>query len=451
MIDPRAPGRWLCTTVSLQRLLVLLLAVLAGWSGGTPRVHGEEHPVVPAALTLSLEECLYLALQKQPALTAERASLAAAEDGRRALENLHVPVFIVRELPIRRQQAGLGVTAAAAGVDRAGRDTIYAVTRTYFTVLYARQQEQVARGVVERLSSVHDMAARMLKGGAREVTSTDVERTAVYMDLADVKRIQATKGVERALAALKEAIGLEPCASLQVPADRLPEPASRPNRQEIICWALARRADLVQANIFAELTGLEIDAQSTSLNHRMDTFAQGGDIHSSQVPQGMANSEYRPAAIPPEMPIGLVGSCAERVAHAQSLNGRAVAVADKTRHLIALEAENAYLQWEEATEQTATALRATTAAEKMADDLRKDFIGGQKVKVDEVTTAQVLAAQARSQYNEYLYHQILALADLQRVTAGAFCPGLAGPPQPPLHGAPEKQSTNEKSPKPAAP
>jgi outer membrane protein TolC len=446
MVDHGALGTRLRISVSLRHLRGPFVAVLAVvWSSGTSPLIAEEP--APAALTLTLEECLYLALQKQPALTAERASLAAAEDGRRALENLHVPVFIARELPIRRHQASLGVTAAAAGVERAGRDTVYAVTRTYFTVLYARQQEQVARGVVERLSSVHDFAARMLKGGAREVTNTDVERTAVYMDLADVKRIQATKGVERALAALKEAIGLEPCATLQVPAERLPEPSDRPNRKEIICWALARRADLIQANLFTELTGLEVEAQSTSLNHKMDTFAQGGDIHSSQVPQGIANTDYRPAAIPPEMPIGLVGSCTDRVAHAQSLNGRAVAVADKTRHLIALEAENAYLQWEEAMEQAAKALSATTAAEKMADELRKDFVGGLKVKVDDVTTAQVLAAQARSQYNEYLYHQILALADLQRVTAGAFCPGLAGPPRPPLHGVPKEDGGQEKGPK----
>lgn len=434
MIDRRGPRPRI--TVAFKYLLAPLVACLPAIS------LGGESPAAPeaasAAVTLNLEECLYLALQQQPAVTAERASLAAAEDGRRALENLHVPTIIVRELPVRRQQACLGVTAAAAGLDRAGRDTIYAVTRTYFTVLYARQQEQVARGVVERLSTVNQMAARMLKGGAREVTSTDVDRTSVYTDLADVKRIQATKGVERALAALKEAIGLDPCCTLQVTGDRLPEPTARPNRQEILCWALARRGDLAQANIFAELTSLEIEAQSTSLNHKMETFAQGGDIHSSQVPQGIANSEYRPGAIPPEMPTTLVGSCSERVAHAQSLNGRAVAVADKVRRLIALEAENAYLQWDEATEQAATALRATTVAEKMADDLRKDFVGGQKVKVDDVMAAQVLAAQARSQYNEYLYHQILALADLQRVTAGAFCPGLAGMPQPPPHGAPGK-------------
>ena len=41
--------------------------------------------------------------------------------------------------------------------------------------------------------------------------------------------------------------------------------------------------------------------------------------------------------------------------------------------------------------------------------------------------AHVLASQARSQYNEFLYNEILALADLERSTAGGFCAGLVKP------------------------
>jgi hypothetical protein len=37
----------------------------------------------------------------------------------------------------------------------------------------------------------------------------------------------------------------------------------------------------------------------------------------------------------------------------------------------------------------------------------------------------VLTAQARGQYNEALYNKILALAELERVTAGAFNARLA--------------------------
>ncbi len=53
----------------------------------------------------------------------------------------------------------------------------------------------------------------------------------------------------------------------------------------------------------------------------------------------------------------------------------------------------------------------------MADDLTKDYTAGLKVRVEEVVSARVLASQARSEYNQFLYKQIIALADLERITA----------------------------------
>jgi outer membrane protein TolC len=374
---------------------------------------------------LGLAECLHLAEVRQPRMAAQRASLAAAEDGKRALEELHFPAVVVEpEIPIRRKQAALGVDAAAAGLDQAERETAYAVTRTWFTVQYAREQERVARGVVERLSATRDAAQRALDAGVKDVTANDVSRSLVYQRLADARRTQATQGVKRALVALREAIGLAPNAAFEVPAVPLPNPAARPNREEVVAAALARRGDLMQATIFAQVAGLEVDAQCTSHHQKMQTFAAGSDIHSRQVPQSVHNTEYRPGAVPPEMPTLLAGSRAERMKHAQDLSARAEAVVEVTRNLVALEAEEAFLRWEEAAQQARQAREGADAADKLAADLNKDFTGGAKVKVEDVINAHVLASQARSQYNEYLYRQILGLAELERVTARGFTAGL---------------------------
>ncbi len=82
------------------------------------------------------------------------------------------------------------------------------------------------------------------------------------------------------------------------------------------------------------------------------------------------------------------------------------------------------MRWEEAYGQTTLAREAAEAGEKLADELRKQFTSGLKVKVDEVITARVLASQARSEYNEFVYRQLIALADLERVSGGAFRSGL---------------------------
>lgn len=403
---------------------------------GAEKLHAPR-PVPPSAvaakpeLSLSLEECLYLALRKQPALAAERASLAVAEESWRAAENLALPTFLARELPVRRQQAALGIGAAKAAVHEAEHDTVYAVTRTYFTVIYAREQEKVAGGIVERLRTVGAAAQQQLDAGARDITAADVQKTQVYVEMAEVRRIQAAKGVDRALSLLREAIGLGPDCAVVVPAGSLPEPSVRPVKQEVIAAALTRRGDLAAVSIFHTLTCLEIEAQSLTNHLKMDTFAIGADIHARPTPLGSYDPEYRPGAVGPEMPVMLFGTRDDRMSQAQALHVRAGFMAEKARNLIALEAEDAFHRWEQAAEQTASMRRAVDNGDKMADSLQKDFAANLKVKVEDLMTAQVLAAQARSQFNEYLHAQLAALADLQRITAGAFSPGLAGAPRPP--------------------
>jgi len=412
-------------------LLGALAVQLAGCRSGNPAALPAVQPVtahfapVASALPSTLAECLTVASEQQPRLAAARASVAAAEDGRRALENLGLPASLAAEVPIRRKQAALGVAAAAAALDQAEQETAYAVTRTWFTVLFAQDQQRIAATVVERLTTVQQAAQDALDAGARDLTAADVLRTSVYLEMAETKLAQASQGVKRALAALAEAVGIDPDVALEAPPGRLPVPEVRPpDRSEVVNAALARRGELAQAGIFVQVACLEVEAQGTCILQRMQTFAAGSDVHSTQVPQGVRNTDYRPGAVPPEMPTLLVGSRPERVKHAQELSARAEAVLDATRKLVALEAADAFLRWEEAEKQSRKARKAAELGEKLADGLSKDIRAGLKIRVEDVVTARVLAAEARSHYNEYLYRQIIALADLERVTAGGFRAGL---------------------------
>jgi outer membrane protein TolC len=283
---------------------------------------------------------------------------------------------------------------------------------------------------VDRLTALHEAAQAKLKAGDKDISTADVNRALVYLRHAQARRVQAAQGEKRALTSLKEAIGLGPECLLDVPAGRLSDSDAHPSREEILALALTRRGELVQASIFAQVTCLEVEAQEASMLRRVETFAAGSDIHSTQVAQGFHNGEYRPGATPPAMPTLLVGSRANRVKHAESFHARAEATLEVTRNLITLEAEDAFLRWEEAALQVPPSREAAEAGDKVADDLTRDYTANLKVRTDEVVTARVLAAQSRAQYNEYLYHKILALADLERITAGGFCARLVDGPLP---------------------
>jgi outer membrane protein TolC len=388
-------------------------------------------PVVVQALTLA--DCVRIALEQQPSLAASRASLAAADANRRALDNLRVPSFIVRELPYRREQANLGVTVAAAGLQQAEQDAIYAVTRSYFSVLYARAQGRVANQVVNDLGDALANARRLVgqAGAPRDLTQNAVDRNRAFLNLAESRRVDAQEGVQRALAALREAIGAGPDFVFTVAGDELPEPRVEVSRDYVVGLAVARRGEITQAALLARVTCLEVDAQGTSCRPKKETFAAVVDIHAKPIPAGESDGDYRPGALAPEMPTTLVGSRSARMERARDLQARAAAVTDKTRNLIALEAEDAFLRYEQAAQKMPKAREAVTVANRAARDTLNDFKGGQNVPYRDVLETQILAAQAGVQYNEARYQYLLALAALERVTGGGFSAGLTGAPAAP--------------------
>lgn len=397
-----------------------------------PAAHAE-----PGAIpVLDLAQCLHLA-QQQPRLVAARASLAAAEAQLHALENLHaIPVLPGgRELPIRRKQAALGVEIARAELARAEQDVAYNVTRTYFTAVYAKKQKKVTATVTRELGLFHGIVRKGVDTGeARAWTKNDVEYIASYLRLAQSRDVEAAVGIDRALAALQEAMGAEPHGCFQLADDTLPYRPLDLCGDEIVNLALTRRPEVAQADTLISVYQLEVDAQCKICGPTAKTFAAGSDIHARMIPPELHNGEYRPGGLAPEMPVILVGKKCDRKERAQVFADRAAAVADKTRNLIVLEAKDVYLRWLEAARRVPLTEDAAKQAEALVRDTREDFeapAGGKRFKVSDGVTFEVHAAQARSQYNEALFRYVIGLAGLERVTGGGFCAGFSAPSAPP--------------------
>lgn len=405
--------------LTMPLLMPLSAALLTAEEGPTAVAPAAEKSAVRV---LDLAECLRIAETQQPAIDAYRASLAAAEAGRQAVENIRIPSFILRELPYRREQAALGVTTASASLEQARHENRYAVIRLYYSVIFAREQTKVADTVVGNLSETHKFTKEILdKGASREVTQDTVDKITVYRSLAQTRKSEADRGVGRATAALREAIGIEPECCIKIIDDTLPVKDVKLCVDDVIQMALARRPEITLAMAASEVTMLEVKAQGTKcFASQAKTFASASDIHANHVPQGTANGEYRPGAVGLEMPTTLVGSKKDRIARAEQFFARAAAVVNKTRGLIALDAENTFLKWEEANNKVGQTRTAKETARKLADNTRKGYTSNQKVKPEDVLTNEVLAAQAEAQYNEALWNLIIALADLERVTAGGF-------------------------------
>ncbi len=370
---------------------------------------------------LALPELINMGLENQPALAAARASLAAAQSSEQGLQSLKFAGIFAKGLPIRKQQACVGVSIAAASLNQAEWETRYAIVRNYYSVLYARDQLKVVHRMKSKLEDALSKARDLIKFGDPElkVTKLDEKILDLNLKLLKAKDVEALIGIRKATAALREAVGVGPDFPLVLIDDTLPPLVKDLDRDALIAMALANRGEMTQASGAKELTSLEVAAQRKLHGPNGRTFAGSSDVHTKPIPQGVANGEYRPGAIGLEMPANLAGRKANRVEHAEILDTRASAVVDKTTNLVALEADATYLKWLEAAQKVKDLEGSPKIASEITDDVKKVFDKGQ-VSGEAILRAQATEEQIAASYNEALYNHALALAALERVTAGGF-------------------------------
>jgi outer membrane protein TolC len=418
----REPAR---VPISLPVFASLLLAAVPA-PAQSPSSPLPDHP-------LRLADCLVISEQRQPSLIVARARLAAALSKLASLESLDGPVSRLRQdLPIRRQQARLGIEAAKANLVRMEIENRYAVTRSYLSVLYARVQRRVLNNLIEDLKYLQERVRISVEKNERtEWTATTVDLITLNLRRIEARRAEADRGVFLAVAAVREALGLGPAACFTIADEPIPQPAVQVCHEDIIAAAAARRIEVIEANLASEAAVLETDAQAARCRRRpVHTFAAAADLHANHVPQPIYREEFRPGGIPLAMPAILTGPRDGRVATSQNYSVQAAAVAQKTRNLAILEAEEAFYVWQEWSQKVVFLGEAEKIGSRLGGVLHEEFRGPLKRLVDTLLPESLLAAQTRTDYNEALFRRAVALAGLERVTGGVFCAGLATAPTP---------------------
>ncbi len=387
-------------------------------------------PTVTSETKLSLAECIAIGLERQPNLKAAQHSLAATELGRQALNNLRKGTALLSpDIPIRKQQADRGVAVACAEVQKVHNETVYDITRMYYTFIYARQQEQTATDVIAPLEVFKKFIEDILKSGVVDpkVKVTQFSLYAIQDVIFEVRkqRVAASSGQKASLQALKEAMGVDPSFDF-VPKDtELPIMAGEITQESVVEMALCRRPELVQAAAGVDAFRLEIAAQDKIRTRQIvPTLGAGSDLHARSVPIAVRNGEYKPGALSPEMPTNLVGKRDDRVARATEYSLRQDALYEKTLNLVRLEAINSFLTWESTNERMKEAKARFDNARKQVEDARKAQAARQDPEF--VIRTEALAGKAQAEYVEAVYEHLKALATLERVTAGGVRPAFPG-------------------------
>jgi outer membrane protein TolC len=383
------------------------------------------------ASTLTVAACRQMALEHQPAVAAARASLAAAVARSEALQRLHMPGLLSHDLRVRRQQSSLGVTVAQGSVLQAESDTLFAVNYTYLAALYARQQEKVAAEARRRLEDLKVVTQETLKAEERkDVLPEHRDLIEAYLKVVDGRSQEAIQGRARALAALREAMGVGCDFEIALPDRDLPCPQLALTKEQVVAMALERRGELLQAATAERIVGLEIDAQHAICLPSGRTFAAGSDIHARPLSPGAYGLEYHPAALSIEMPAQLAGSKQDRVEQAHLYHERAEAVVAKARQLVVLETEDAYLRWREKSVKAQNLRQAWQKSQKYSDRVRAKFDPAGKTafpSLGEALNAGVVTTRLQIEALEAQFQSLAALAALERATAGGLCVDFDAP------------------------
>jgi outer membrane protein TolC len=384
---------------------------------------------------LSLAECIAVAIERHPHLKAVKASTMSSETGFRSLMNFGtVGTLISPDLEIRKQQAQRGLAGAAGSYQKVHNEIVQDVTRMYYTAVYARQQQAIADDVVDRLEEIVDLISKILASAKTpdELGGLSTEKLlAAKIGLQEARQQQATAiiGRKRALAALRQAMAVNDISfPFRVKDTELPVMAQTAEitRQLVVDLALCRRPELALAAAGVDVFRLEVYAQGKIPFKRVvPTFASGADLHSRDIPQAMRGTEYRPGGIIPEMPTQLVGSKYDRVARAMAFSQKADAVFESAQSLIILEAENAFFEFQLASEKLRLAKEKHDLAAELAKLARKNLPVAKTGK-EQFVQVEIVAAKAQSDYVEAVFQHLLSLAALERITAGGITPAFPG-------------------------
>jgi hypothetical protein len=357
-----------------------------GDKNGDKNGNGETGP------EMSLGECIAIALERQPSLKAVKDSTAATEAGYRALTNFGTVGTIIS------------------------------------------QQKELADYAVLRMQLLVDVGQRLLdteKDPKNLEGFTTLKLQLMKNGLLEARKLRATAtiGRQKALAGLREVMAVDGRTfPFQIKDDAMPlmKQGVELTMDRVVELALERRPELVLAAAGVDAFRLEVYAQGRIPFRRVvPTLASGADIHAKDIPQTIRTAtEYRPGAILPEMPTQLVGSKYDRVCRAMAFAQKAEAVYEKARNLIIVEAESTFLDFELASEKLTYAKQQF----EISKDVQQRVVAQQdstKAK-DQLLLAEVEAAKAQSSYLQAVQEYLLALAALERVTAGGIRPAFPG-------------------------
>ena len=170
----------------------------------------------------------------------------------------------------RRQQSELGIEVADAGLRQEIRDTSYGVARSYFLVIYTKQQQDLSEQVLRVLGK--NIKALELKMTLKKTPEDEINLQKLKLGMVEAKHKNslAGTGFERAKALLREEVGgrnkiglIEPMET-EFPSYDLLSLLTPEFIEEMIEKTAAVREEIIKSSKASQILALEVNAQRSA-------------------------------------------------------------------------------------------------------------------------------------------------------------------------------------------
>jgi outer membrane protein len=331
------------------------------------------------------------------------------------------PLYTGGKIRYRNEQAKLGIEAAGQDVAMTKEQVVFAVTRAYYAVLFARELGRVAEDARGQFQATESLAQSMLATGNLYVTKADLRRATALRVLAENQKIEARRTADQALAGLRAAMGVRQLMPLEVADDRLAFAAAELDRDALLALALRQRPEMVKAQLAVQAAELERKIAKAQFRPDVGAFARMSTIHDNRDYPNPTQPTQFAAGVEASLPLVAGGRRVAERHRADALYETACAGRDLVRNQIELEVVQAYLEWQEMSERLPLAKKAADSAELALKSLRDELALGLEDKdyprhFDNRLSTRLLLSQAEVAYYQQVFAYDLALAKVRLAT-----------------------------------
>lgn len=403
-----------------------------------------------AAQSLTLDQCIAIALGNHPSLQGACREVAGARAGVKASKAATLPQLTVAgaytqnngqpvggflssppegfaaaisakqliydsgRTPAAIRDAKYSLAASTAEYSDVEQTVVLGVRQSYYRVL-AAEQLVAAQTQARALSELHlkQASARHAEGIAPKA---DVTKAEVELANAELNLIRAKNEVSLAYAALDNALGLPPATPLKL-AGQLQNTQEQPKLDDLLNMAYCNRPELKR--IEAQIQSGQAKVKVTGAATKPAVYLAGGDVWPRTISGiGPVNGSNWTVGVIASLSIWDGGSTKARVEQAREAVGKLQADLANEKQQVGLEVQQAYLNVVEADQLVVAAAKLVEQAEENHRIAQGRYEEGVGPMID-VVDAETQLTAARTSYVQAQLDALVGRAKLDRATGQA--------------------------------